>query len=243
MRQLFLTALLLFQCAALQAETVKINKVWVDQSFINLFAGPDGDFERIDVAQRGDWLDLTRQQGNWFQVETREKRQYWISYQQLLGCRTKPDGPLLSSILPKNWFTDLHQLGFGGGVLADSPAIQMSLTRRLNDFLALNGTISGIGLDSGSAVLYQGGLQIIPLDTESWKTYLEFSGGGYYRSFDDDAIDASHRPHIGIAGAVGYRLGDRFNIVARAQYHSLFKARLNEADNLKGLFFLIEYKF
>jgi uncharacterized protein YgiM (DUF1202 family) len=74
-----LTSLCIFACVV-QAQTADVK---ITQAFVEVHTGPARGYPIFHVIERGEWVTVLKRRTNWFKVLLPNKKQGWISYQDL----------------------------------------------------------------------------------------------------------------------------------------------------------------
>ena len=83
MYKLLLTVLLLMVCNLSLAAETQENQVTVLDPYIELHTGPGRGYPIFYVAERGEIVDILYRQTDWFKVRTADKKEGWVSTNQL----------------------------------------------------------------------------------------------------------------------------------------------------------------
>lgn len=95
MYKLFITVLLLMLSNMGLAADNQKNQVEVIDPYIELHTGPGRGYPIFYVAERGEWIDILSRQTDWFKVRTKDKKEGWVSANQL-RMTIEPSGERLA---------------------------------------------------------------------------------------------------------------------------------------------------
>ena len=229
---LFTVCLLVLSNMSLAAAEQQ-NLVKVIDPYIELHTGPGRGYPIFYVASRGEWIEILYRQTDWFKVRTRDKKEGWVSTNQLKmtiepsGKRLAIKSPGAQEFMARSW-----EYGAEIGKFSGASVVSLYAAYHFTENISAEIWLSQVSGSASSSVL--GGVDIVEEPFPEWWVSPFFAlGTGAIKTTPKATLalpqDRSDKfAHYGI----GVRIHMTKRLLLRLEYrrYAIFTSRTHNED-------------
>ena len=233
MYKVLLTVFLLLACSMSLAAEKQQNLVKVIDPYIELHTGPGRGYPVFYVAARGEWIEILYRQTDWFKVRTQNKKEGWVSTNQL-KMTVEPTGKRLAVKDPgaEDFRTRSWEYGAEVGNFSGAAVISFYAAYHFTENISTEMSLSQVIGSASSSVL--GGVAIVEEPFPEWLISPFFAlGTGVIKTTPKATlalpVDRSDQyAHVGIGARM--HLTKRFLLRLEYRRYAIFTSRTHNED-------------
>ncbi len=232
MHPLLVTALLLLvSLVPSGAGAATVEKVVVQDPYIDLHSGPGRGYPVTQVVERGGSVELLLQRTDWIKVRTERDREGWVNRSQLERTLT-PDGSAVHFAGPGPDARVQHrwEVGVGAGDFDGADMLTVTGSYALTESLFVRADVSQVLGEYSSGWLGTAGIGHIFMPQWRVSPFVSIGGGVVYVKPNATLVQTSDRTDTAAYAGAGLRgyLSDRFLLQAEYRQFVIF---MNTNDN------------
>lgn len=185
-----------------------VQRLQVDDLYLELHTGPGRGYPVFHVVERGRWIEILKRKTDWFLVGTEKDKKGWVQRVQLE--RTLTGGGVKKSfrdVLLDDFLQRRVETGFAGGVFDGEPSVSARVGYRFTKNVMLEAAVMKASGKYSSSTLYYANIVSMPFPGWRISPFMTLGIGRFHNAPDptlvDDQKTDSTTPIAG-AGVRGY---------------------------------------
>jgi uncharacterized protein YgiM (DUF1202 family) len=215
--------------APAHAQLAKVERLQVADPYLEMHTGPGRGYPVFFVVARGDFVEVTLRQTDWYKVRTEKGQEGWVARAQLATTLTAAgEKKNFRDVMLDDYLHRKVELGAAIGRFKSEPMLKVFAAYRLSEAFSIEGTLGQVqGLFSGTDYWH------LNLHVEPWSDQRlspTFGIGlGKFRNLANASLVGAAATNVNLANvSVGLRwyMSERF--VLRSDY-TLYTAYLSSS--------------